>query len=87
MAIKPPPPPWEVLQRVNDLVGESGFKEEVDKSLRALTQSALTRLDVVSREDFDIQAEILQRTRARVAELENELEELTRMLESLSQDS
>ncbi len=83
MAIKPPPPPWEVLQQVNDLVGNSGLKGEVDKGVRALAQSALSRLDVVSREEFDAQAEILRRTRERVQELEKELEDLTRELEAL----
>lgn len=83
MAIKPPPPPWEVLQQVNELVGSSGLKGEVDKGVRALAQSALARLDVVSREEFDTQAEILRRTRERVQELEKELEELTRELDSV----
>lgn len=83
MAIKPPPPPWEVLQQVNDLVGSSGLKGEVDKGVRALAQSALSRLDVVSREEFDAQAEILRRTRERVQELEKDLEDLTRELEAL----
>jgi BMFP domain-containing protein YqiC len=83
MAIKPPPPPWEVLQQVNDLVGNSGLKGEVDKGVRALAQSALSRLDMVSREEFDAQAEILRRTRERVQELEQELEDLTRELEAL----
>lgn len=87
MAIKPPPPPWEVLQQVGELVGGSGAREEVDKSLRSLAQSALSRLDVVSREEFDAQSEILERTRARVAELEAELEEMTRELEVLAQES
>ena len=83
MAIKPPPPPWEVLQQVNDLVGNSGIKGEVDKGMRALAQSALTRLDVVSREEFDAQAEILKRTRERVVALEAELEAMTKELEAL----
>lgn len=83
MAIKPPPPPWEVLQQVNELVGSSGLKGEVDKGVRALAQSALARLDVVSREEFDAQAEILRRTRERVQELETELEALTRDLDSM----
>lgn len=83
MALKPPPPPWEVLQQVSDLVGNSGIKGEVDKGVRALAESALTRLDVVSREEFDAQAEILKRTRARVAELEAQLEALTGELEAL----
>ena len=84
MAIKPPPPPWEVLQQVNEMVGSSGLKGEVDKGVRALAQSALTRLDVVSREEFDAQTEILKRTRERVVALEAELETLTREMETLS---
>jgi len=86
MAIKPPPPPWEVLQQVNDLVGNSGLKGEVDKGVRSLAQSALSRLDVVSREEFDAQAEILKRTRDRVVALETELEEMTRELETLAKE-
>jgi BMFP domain-containing protein YqiC len=82
MALKPPPPPWEVMQQVNDLIGGSGLKGEVDKSVRSLAQSALSRLDMVSREEFDAQAEILGRTRDRVAVLESELEAMTKELEA-----
>jgi BMFP domain-containing protein YqiC len=81
MALKPPPP-WKVLQHVNELVSASGIKGEVDKSVRTLAQSALSKLDVVSREEFDTQAEILKRTRAKVIALEAELEELTKELET-----
>lgn len=80
MALKPPPPPWEVLQQVGELVGAG--KGEVDKGMRSLVQTALSRLDLVSREDFDTQSEILQRTRARVSALESAVEELARELES-----
>ena len=87
MALKPPPPPWEVMQRVGELVGGSGAKGELDKSARALAQSALARLDVVSREEFDAQSEILRRTQDRVAALEAELEALTREIEGMDADS
>ncbi|KAA1189224.1 accessory factor UbiK family protein [Pseudohalioglobus sediminis] len=87
MPIKPPPPPWEVMQQVSEMVGGAALKGEVDKGVRALAQSALTRLDVVSREEFDAQSEILRRTRERVVALEAELEELTRELESLSTEN
>lgn len=87
MALKPPPPPWELLQQVNELVGGSGVKGELDKSVRSLAQSALSRLDVVSREEFDAQAEILRRTRARVIALEAALGELTGELEALTRDN
>ncbi len=86
MALKPPKPPplSDVIEQVNNLVGgSSGLREEMDRSVRTLVQSALQRLDMVSREEFDVQADALKRTRARVAELEAELEALTREIESL----
>lgn len=87
MAIKPPPPPWEFLQQASQLVGDSGLKGEMDKGLRTLAQSALSRLDVVSREEFDAQAEVLKRTRARVEELEAQLEDLNREFSALSDET
>ena len=83
MAIKPPPP-WEILQQVSDFVGGKGVKQEVDKNMRSLAQSALSRLDMVSREEFDAQADALQRTRDRVAALETALEALNREIDSLT---
>ena len=86
MAMKPPPPPWEVLQQMGELVGGSGVREEVDKGVRALAQSALGRLDVVSREEFDAQAEILSRTQAQVVALEQELARMTDLVETLEKN-
>ena len=87
MALRPPPPPWELLQQVSELVSGSGVKGEVDKGMRALAQSALSRLDMVSREEFDAQTEILHRTRARVVALEAALEVLSQHLEALTRAS
>jgi BMFP domain-containing protein YqiC len=81
MALKPPPI-IDVLQQMNELVGNSGIKGEMDKNMRALVQSGLSKLDVVSREEFDAQSDILKRTRAQVTALETQLEQLTRELES-----
>ena len=81
MALKPPPIS-EVLQQVNELVGNSGLKGEVDKSMKAVVQSALGRLDVVNREEFDAQCETLVRLREHITTLEAQLEELTQELES-----
>lgn len=82
MALKPPPLS-DVLQQVNELVGNSGIKKEVDKSVRALMQSGLSKLDVVSREEFDSQTEILKRARTQITSLEAQLEDLTQELEKL----
>jgi BMFP domain-containing protein YqiC len=78
MAIKPPPL-GDVFRQVNELLGNSGLKGEVDKSVRRLVQTALGRMDMVSRDEFDAQAEILARTRARVEELEKELDALNEL--------
>ena len=73
MALKPPSI-GDVVGQVQDLLGDSGLREEVDKGMKSLVQSALARLDVVTREEFDAQAEVLARARQRVDELERELE-------------
>ena len=83
MATKSPPPPWELARQVGDLVGDSDIRREVDRGVRALAQSALNRLDVVSRDAFDAQVEVLRRTRDRVAALEQEVAELSAALEQL----
>jgi BMFP domain-containing protein YqiC len=75
------------MQQVGEMIGGPGIRGEMDKSMRALAQSALSRLDVVSREEFDAQAEILKRTQQEVTALEAQLEEMTRELEALTGDS
>jgi len=84
MPLKPPPPPWEVLQQVGELVGGDSVRGEIDRNVRALAQAALARLNVVPREEFDAQTEVLRRTRAKVTALEAELDDLSRQLEALS---
>ena len=37
--------------------------EDVEKKIRQVLQSQLTRLDLVSREEFDVQTQVLLRTR------------------------
>lgn len=53
-------------------------KEDVERNLRAALQSALSRLDLVSREEFDAQASVLRRTRERLDELAAEVQKLER---------
>lgn len=86
MALKPPPgfkppPIAEVLAQVNDMVGPGNLLDEVDRNTRQLVQSALRKLDFVSREEFDAQSAILARTRSKVAALESELAAMSDVLE------
>jgi len=86
MAMKPPPIS-DVMQQVNQLVGPSGLVDEVDRNARQLVQSALRKLDFVSRDEFDAQRAVLERTRARVAALEGELAALSDLVDRLEADT
>lgn len=51
-------------------------RREFESQLRALLQSAFAKLDLVSREEFDSQMIVLERTRSRLEALEARLTEL-----------
>ncbi|MFW5385533.1 ubiquinone biosynthesis accessory factor UbiK [Yersinia sp. 2542 StPb PI] len=52
------------------------FGEDVEKKIRLVLQSQLTRLDLVNREEFDVQTQVLLRTREKLALLEQRVTEL-----------
>jgi ubiquinone biosynthesis accessory factor UbiK len=59
------------------LMSEKGLPAaELEKRLKALLQSALSKLDVVSREEFDSQQAVLMRTRERLEALEKRVNDL-----------
>ena len=51
---------------------------EVQKNLRALLQSTSAKLDLVTREEFDVQRAVLLRAREKITQLEVRLAELER---------
>ncbi len=57
-----------------------GLAQEVEKNLRAALTAALAKLDLVTREELEVQAAVLARTRARLEELEKQVAELEKML-------
>ena len=50
--------------------------KKIEQIIRQTLQSQLTRLDLVSREEFDVQTQVLLRTREKLALLEQRLTEL-----------
>lgn len=56
--------------------GVREFHDEVEKSIRASLQAGFSRLDLVTREEFDAQAKVLARTRAQLEELNRRVAEL-----------
>jgi BMFP domain-containing protein YqiC len=55
---------------------EASPAKDIEKNVKALLQSGLTRLDLVTREEFDVQAEVLRKTREKVERLEALVAEL-----------
>ncbi len=56
--------------------GIKQVKDDFDEKLKKLLQQQLTKMDFVSREEFDIQSKVLARTRAKLEELEKLVEEI-----------
>ena len=53
-----------------------GAQVDLENNFRIVLRSTLAKLDLVSREEFDVQTKVLERTRARLALLEARLAEL-----------
>ena len=56
--------------------GLKGLRSELEDNFRAVLRANLDRLELVSRERFDTQAELLARTQTRLAALEKRLKAL-----------
>ena len=72
---------------INELAGKladavpgdlNELRNDIESNFRTLLQNGLGKLDLVTREEFDVQRKVLERTRAKLDRLETELEELQR---------
>jgi BMFP domain-containing protein YqiC len=61
--------------RFRELVNSSPAGD-LQKNMRALLEGAFTKLELVSREEFDVQADVLRSTREKLQLLEKKLEQL-----------
>ena len=62
----------ELSARLAELAARNPAKD-LEKNFRGLLSSAFARLDLVSREEYDVQAQVLARTREKLASLEARL--------------
>jgi ubiquinone biosynthesis accessory factor UbiK len=65
----------DLAARIGKAIENSPAKD-LEKNVKALLQSGLLRLDLVTRSEFDTQAQVLLRTREKVERLEARLAEL-----------
>ena len=59
----------DMQSKVGDAIKQSPAKD-VEKNVRSLMTQGFQKLDLVTREEFDLQAQVLARTRAKLEELE-----------------
>jgi BMFP domain-containing protein YqiC len=68
----------QISDRISDLLppGLQQVKADFDSRVRQLLQQQLASLEMVSREEFDIQRRVLERTRAKLEAVEARLDAL-----------
>jgi BMFP domain-containing protein YqiC len=65
----------EIGGKISQAISNSPAKD-IEKNVRTMMQSALQKLDLVTREEFDVQQEVLLRTREKLIELESRVAQL-----------
>ena len=65
----------DLARRLADSMPDSlrALQKDMDQNFKAVLQSGLARFDLVTREEFDVQAGVLRRTREKLEALEARL--------------
>ena len=75
----------QAIQKAVKLIPDdmTRLREGIEKNLRGVLEAGFKKIDLVSREEFDIQSLLLQRTRERLEELQKQID----ILEQSAQQS
>ncbi len=66
----------EISDKIRQIIENSPISD-IEDNINALLQGAFTKMGLVNREEFDVQTEVLKRTRAKLEALEEKLASLT----------
>ena len=68
----------DIARQISEAIptGIKGMQEDVQKNIHTLLQGTLAKLDLVTREEFDAQSQVLARTREKLQQLEQLVTEL-----------
>lgn len=72
----------DIITRLSGALPQSlqAAKTDIETNFRAILQAGLTKLDLVSREEFDVQTQVLLRTREKLTALETRINQLEAQL-------
>ena len=65
----------EISNKIREIVKDSPLPD-IEKNIDALLKGMFTKMELVTREEFDVQMEVLKRTRQKLEELEKKLSEI-----------
>ncbi len=73
----------EIAKQITESLpsGVKNLSEEVERKVKQVLQAQLNKLDLVNREEFDVQTKVLLRTREKLSSMEAKLAELEQKLE------
>ncbi len=77
----------EIAKQIGDAMpeGVKSFGEESERKIKQVLQAQLGKLDIVSREEFEVQTHVLLRTREKLAEMEAKLAEIEKKLDQAAE--
>ncbi len=70
----------EIQARVSEIFASSPAKD-IEKNMRAMLAGAFSRLNLVTREEFDVQAKVLARAREKLSEFEARVADLEKRVQ------
>ena len=65
----------EISNKISETIAASPAKD-IEKNIKAMMGATFARMDLVTREEFDVQQEVLARTREQLTQLEARLQVL-----------
>ena len=68
----------QLTKRISSLIPSDvkNLQEDFENNVHSLLQSSLTKMNLVTREEFDVQSAVLQRTREKLEQLEKQIDKL-----------
>ncbi|MDH5257103.1 MAG: accessory factor UbiK family protein [Gammaproteobacteria bacterium] len=75
----------EVAQKLSSVLPGSlqSVQQDIEQNFKTVLQNAFAKMELVTREEFDVQTSVLSRTRSKVDALEKQLSELEVNIEAL----
>ncbi len=73
----------DLQAKLNQAV-ESTPAKDIEKNVKALMSQGFSKLDLVTREEYDVQTQVLAKTRAKLEALEAQVAELEAMVKTLA---